>query len=178
MSAPGENRGTQDDGSPVSAAPDTRAPGDTLAGRLTRTLIVWVGGVWLLCVLGVVWYVDREINHNFDNELVEVSHRMFGLALREFENPSRNGATTLPLIAPQQLFPDDRAALPAGRRRPSGVCCCAPPRRRPTPSTCRWPPASPMPAPGASTRCIIRRANCSCRWPTRWTNGATRSTAR
>ena len=35
---------------------------DTLAGRLTRTLTLWVGSVWILCVLAVVWYVDREIN--------------------------------------------------------------------------------------------------------------------
>ena len=34
----------------------------TLADRLTRTLVRWVGGVWLLCVLAVVWYVDGEIN--------------------------------------------------------------------------------------------------------------------
>ncbi len=86
-------------------------PRDTLAGRLTRTLILWVGGVWLLCVLGVVWYVDREINHNFDNELVEVSHRMFDLAVQELgklttERSSRNGARG-PLVAPPQLFPGD-----------------------------------------------------------------------
>mgnify|MGYP001237824239 CR=1 FL=1 len=53
----------------------------TLAGRLTRSLILWVGGVWLLCVLGVVWYTDREISYNFDSELVEVSHRFFDIAL-------------------------------------------------------------------------------------------------
>ena len=56
---------------------------ETLAGRLARTLIVWVGGVWLACVLAVVWYVDSEINHNFDSELVEVSHRLFDIALLE-----------------------------------------------------------------------------------------------
>ena len=33
--------------------------------------MIWVGGVWLLCVLGAIWYVDREINHNFDNEMIE-----------------------------------------------------------------------------------------------------------
>ena len=47
----------------------------TLAGRLTRSLILWVGGVWLLCVLGVVWYTDREISYNFDSELVEAHPR-------------------------------------------------------------------------------------------------------
>ena len=81
---------------------------DSLAGRLTRTLIVWVGGVWLLCVLGVVWYVDREINHNFDNELVEVSHRMFDMAVHELDKLQlERGDTRTPLIAPPQLFPTD-----------------------------------------------------------------------
>lgn len=87
---------------------------DSLAGRLTRTLIVWVGGVWLLCVLGVVWYVDREINHNFDNELAEVAHRMFDTAVHELDNlraerdrEGRRVDTTRPLIAPPQLFPTD-----------------------------------------------------------------------
>lgn len=81
---------------------------DSLAGRLTRTLIVWVGGVWLLCVLGVVWYVDREINHNFDSELIEVSHRMFDMAVQELDKLQReNPDARQPLIAPPQLFPTD-----------------------------------------------------------------------
>jgi two-component system OmpR family sensor kinase len=78
---------------------------DSLAGRLTRTLIVWVGGVWLLCVLGVVWYVDREINHNFDSEMVEVSHRMFDTAVHELDKLRSSGETRTPLIAPPQLYP-------------------------------------------------------------------------
>jgi two-component system OmpR family sensor kinase len=76
------------------SAPQPVAGRDTLAGRLTRTLIVWVGGVWLLCVFAVVWYVDREINHNFDNELVEVSHRMFDMAVQELDKLQHvNGAS-------------------------------------------------------------------------------------
>ena len=81
---------------------------DSLAGRLTRTLIVWVGGVWLMCVLGVVWYVDREINRNFDNELVEVSHRTFDVAVQEFDRLRQDQADApLPLIEPPQLFSMD-----------------------------------------------------------------------
>ena len=79
---------------------------DTLAGRLTRTLIVWVGSVWLLCVIGVVWYVDREINYNFDNELVEVSHRMFDIALEEVDRRAGELSSGKPLIAPTPLFKD------------------------------------------------------------------------
>ncbi|MBU2410748.1 MAG: sensor histidine kinase, partial [Gammaproteobacteria bacterium] len=82
---------------------------DSLAGRLTRTLIVWIGGVWLLGVLGVAWYVDREINHNFDNELAEVSHRTFEMAISELDRlrPDRNAGSDGPAIAPKQLFPTD-----------------------------------------------------------------------
>ncbi len=92
-----------------AARPRARSERDTLAGRLTRTLILWVGGVWLLCVFAVVWYVDREINHNFDNELIEVSHRMFAMAVQELEKLQHPGeeAPRAPLIAPKQLFSED-----------------------------------------------------------------------
>jgi two-component system OmpR family sensor kinase len=79
---------------------------ETLAGRLIRTLILWVGGVWLLCVIGVVWYVDREINFNFDNELVEVSHRMFDIALEELDRRRGESVNGQALIAPTPTFRD------------------------------------------------------------------------
>lgn len=90
-------------------------PPRTLAGRLARTLILWVGGVWLLCVLAVAWYVDREIDVNFDNELIEVAHRMFDIALRDYDSLSRSaggaqamaGTPTPPLIAAPPLFAQD-----------------------------------------------------------------------
>lgn len=72
----------------------------TLAGRLTRSLILWVGGVWLLCVLGVVWYTDREISYNFDNELVEVSHRFFDIALDHLDAAGPRDAAEGPLVLP------------------------------------------------------------------------------
>ncbi|RZL66057.1 MAG: sensor histidine kinase [Variovorax sp.] len=78
----------------------------TLAGRLTRTLVVWIGGVWLVSVLAVAWYVDREINHNFDNELVELSHRMFDLAVEEIDSRRDEARVMRPLIAPTPLFRD------------------------------------------------------------------------
>jgi two-component system OmpR family sensor kinase len=82
---------------------------DSLAGRLTRTLILAVGGVWLVCVLGVVWYVDREINHNFDSELVEVSHRTFDMAVHELDTLTQeaSGEARMPLIARPPLFKTD-----------------------------------------------------------------------
>jgi two-component system OmpR family sensor kinase len=79
---------------------------DTLAGRLIRTLILWIGGAWLIGVLGVVWYVDREINHNFDNELVEVSHRMFDIAIQDVDAHAANPSNRSPLIAPTPTFQD------------------------------------------------------------------------
>ncbi len=87
---------------------------DTLAGRLARSLIVWVGGVWLVCVLGAVWYIGSEIDYNFDSELVEVSHRMFDIALDHMDGGAPQGgsamaaaATALPLpIAAPASFAD------------------------------------------------------------------------
>ncbi|MEJ8826761.1 ATP-binding protein [Variovorax humicola] len=79
---------------------------DTLAGRLTRTLVLWVGGVWILSVLAVAWYVDHEINYNFDNELVEVSHRMFDIAVEEIDRRRPELPPGGPLIAPTPLFHD------------------------------------------------------------------------
>ncbi|MGJ7579410.1 sensor histidine kinase [Variovorax sp. RHLX14] len=78
----------------------SRVGRDTLAGRLTRTLILWVGGVWLACVLAVVWYTDREITFNFDNELIEVSHRMFDIALSHLDKDDPAPHPGKPLIAP------------------------------------------------------------------------------
>ncbi len=77
---------------------------DTLAARLARTLILWVGGVWLACVLGVVWYVGSEINYNFDSELVEVSHRMLDMVLEHVDDGPSAG-TPLVIAAPGS-FPD------------------------------------------------------------------------
>lgn len=94
-------------------------PRETLAGRLIRTLILWVGGVWLLCVIGVVWYVDGEINYNFDNELVEVSHRMFDIALDELDRRQAEATGGRILIAPTPTFADAavmfQVVAPGGR---------------------------------------------------------------
>lgn len=97
----------------------TRPGADTLSGRLTRRLMLWVGGVWLACVLGTVWYVDREIDRNFDNELVEVAHRMFDIALRHLDDaPARADGGTLTIPSPGSFADADvlfRLVTPQGR---------------------------------------------------------------
>jgi two-component system OmpR family sensor kinase len=93
-------------GAALETTTSSTAPVQTLAGRLIRTLILWVGGVWLLCVIGVVWYVDREINYNFDSELVEVSHRMFDIALDDLDRQSGGAGSDRFLVAPAPTFAD------------------------------------------------------------------------
>ena len=88
--------------------PTARAP--RLADRLARTLMLWVGGIWLACVLGATWYVDREINHNFDAEMIESAHRMLDIAVHELDRTSASGALAgarLPLIASEPIIDDD-----------------------------------------------------------------------
>ena len=77
-----------------------KAVTDSLAGRLTRSLIVSVGGIWLACVLAVVWYIGSEIDYNFDSELVEVSHRMFDIALDHLDSAPQKGDSTMAAAGP------------------------------------------------------------------------------
>jgi len=62
-----------------------RARPRRLADRLARTLMLWVGGVWLACIAGATWYVDGEINHNFDSEMIESAHRMVDIAVHDLD---------------------------------------------------------------------------------------------
>jgi two-component system OmpR family sensor kinase len=81
-----------------------------LADRLARTLLLWVGGVWLACVVGATWYVDREINLNFDAEMVESAHRMIDIAVHELDRARAGGAEAparLPLLASEPIIDDD-----------------------------------------------------------------------
>ena len=58
-----------------------RSSSSSLATRLTRPLMLAVVGVWLLCTALVAWYVDGQIQHNFDVELIESAHRQLYPAL-------------------------------------------------------------------------------------------------
>lgn len=70
-------------------------PPGSLADRLAKTLIASVGGIWLVCLIGVSWYVGNEIDDNFDNELVESAHRLMDTAVHEYE--LRNMAAPAPV---------------------------------------------------------------------------------
>ena len=81
-----------------------------LADRLARTLMLWVGGVWLACVVGATWYLDGEINQNFDAEMIESAHRMVDIAVHELDHAGASGgldAQHLPLLANEPIIDDD-----------------------------------------------------------------------
>ena len=65
----------------------TRPPAraQSLAQHLSRTLILAVVAVWLVSTGLVAWFVDRQIQHNFDVELVESTHRQLYPALLDLK---------------------------------------------------------------------------------------------
>ena len=87
-----------------------RARRESLVDRLTRTVILWVGAAWLCSALGVVWYVDREINLNFDAEMIESAHRMVDIAVHDYDlalAASTGGTLPLPLLGREPVIDDD-----------------------------------------------------------------------
>jgi len=87
-----------------------RARPRRLADRLARTLMLWVGGVWLACIAGATWYVDGEINHNFDSEMIESAHRMVDIAVHDLDQADTTGRLApehLPLLASAPIIDDD-----------------------------------------------------------------------
>lgn len=70
---------------PHMTAPHESAPPPSLAQQLSRTLTLAVVAVWLASTVLVAWYVDRQIQHNFDEELVESTHRQLYPALLDLE---------------------------------------------------------------------------------------------
>lgn len=57
-----------------------------LADRLTRTLLLALAAVWLVCIAGVSWFIFDQINENFDNELVESAHRLIDVAVDQYDD--------------------------------------------------------------------------------------------
>ena len=69
--------------------PPAHPPGPTrsLASRLARPLVAAVVLVWSISTALVAWYVDTQIQHNFDTELVESAHRQLYPALLDAATP-------------------------------------------------------------------------------------------
>lgn len=63
----------------------------SLAKRLTQPLVMAVVVVWALSTSMVVWYVDAQIQHNFDTELVESTYRQLYPALLDVTRARRHG---------------------------------------------------------------------------------------
>ena len=63
----------------------------SLASRLTHPLVSAVVTVWALSTALVVWYVDAQIQRNFDTELIESAHRQLYPALLDIKRARRKG---------------------------------------------------------------------------------------
>ena len=66
----------------------------SLAQQLSRTLTLAVMAVWLLGTALVAWYVDRQIQHNFDVELMESAHRQLYPALLDWHQQVQVSASS------------------------------------------------------------------------------------
>ena len=75
---------------------------NSLAERLTRTLILWVGAVWIVCVFGVGWYMHNAVNLDMDGEMIDSGRRMLDVAAHEYEEEIEHG---MPLKASQIVLP-------------------------------------------------------------------------
>lgn len=87
----------------------------TLARRLARALVLRLALVWLAGVAAVAFFLNHEIEENFDAELAESAHRIFDVAMFQLDRagPAR------PVVADEPLF-HDRPLIyqlldPAGR---------------------------------------------------------------
>ena len=78
----------------------------TLAHQLARALVLRLALVWVLCVLAVAFYLNHEIEENFDAELAESAHRMFDVAMFQLQRAAPGAAPGQPVIADEPLFPD------------------------------------------------------------------------
>ena len=58
----------------------------SLADRLTRALLLALAAVWLVCILGVSWFIYEKTNENFDAELMESAHRLIDVAVSQYDD--------------------------------------------------------------------------------------------
>jgi two-component system, OmpR family, sensor kinase len=62
-----------------------RAEQHSLVTRLSRSLSLWVGGIWLVASVGAAWYVHHEIASRFDESLMESARLLLDIAVHEVD---------------------------------------------------------------------------------------------
>ncbi|MDD0839564.1 sensor histidine kinase N-terminal domain-containing protein [Curvibacter sp. HBC61] len=82
--------------------PASKAPG-SLVTRLSRALVLWVSGLWLMTALGTTWYVRTEVNDVYDSALSESAWRLLDLVNHEL---AEHGAGLVLGNAPPQRSSD------------------------------------------------------------------------
>lgn len=94
----------------MKQSPRSNTP--SLAQQLSRTLTLAVTAVWLAATVLVAWYVDRQIQHNFDEELIESTHRQLYPALLDLElhTQTQKAPEAEPLV--MQDLPGDAYTAP------------------------------------------------------------------
>ncbi len=58
-------------------------PTKSLSTRLTTSLLLSIGSVWIAVALTAAWHARSEINEGLDNALVDAGHRLLNLALHD-----------------------------------------------------------------------------------------------
>lgn len=83
--------------------PDSASP--SLVDQLTRSLLLTLTTVWLICIVGVAWFIFSKINHNFDAELRESAQRLMDIS--EAQSAATPTAPHPMLAAPNPLLASD-----------------------------------------------------------------------
>lgn len=84
----------------------------SLAQRLSRALLMRLALVWLALVAAVAFFMNHEIEENFDAELAESAHRIFDVAMFQLERAAPEAAAGRavpepPIVAKAPLFHDE-----------------------------------------------------------------------
>ena len=78
--------------------PASQSP--SLVDQLTRSLLLTLTTVWLICIVGVAWFIFSKINHNFDAELRESAQRLMDIAVTQSEGSPTNASQVLEQTSP------------------------------------------------------------------------------
>lgn len=70
----------------------------SLAGYLTRSLLWLIATVWIGTAIGAAWYVRHEVKEGFDAALIETSHRLLDLVVKE-QLTATGKTSTVPSLA-------------------------------------------------------------------------------